>query len=65
MPEAKPAPRPDPKPDAKPALVPAGGSSDPTVQALLAELQTARINENDDAVQRLVSEVAALGYAAE
>ena len=49
---------------AKPSrsLSPASESSDPAVHQLLAELQTARSNDNADEAKRLTEQLADLGY---
>lgn len=47
------------------SLKPAGESSDPTVQTLLAELQSARLNDNGDGVDEILNRLAELGYSAE
>jgi len=48
---------------AKPApLARAGEATDPAVHHLLAELQTARMNENTAAVDVLTKRLADLGY---
>lgn len=46
----------------EPKLAPASESGDPAVHQLLAELQTARSNGNDDAVQALTGRLAELGF---
>lgn len=46
-------------------LKPAGESSDPNVQTLLAELDAARLNDNDKAAQDIIDRIADLGYHAE
>lgn len=43
---------------------PAGEASDPEVHRLMAELETARLNGNDDDAKRLTAEIGKLGYAA-
>lgn len=46
-------------------LKPAGESSDPNVQTLLAELDAARLNDNDKAAKDIIDRIAELGYHAE
>jgi hypothetical protein len=46
-------------------LTSAAESSDPTAQSLLAELQTARLNENDEDAKNVLDQLAELGYSAE
>lgn len=46
-------------------LTPAGESSDPNVQTLLAELDGARLNGDDAAAQDIIDRIAELGYRAE
>lgn len=46
-------------------LKPAGEASDPNVQALLAELDSARLNDNKDAAKDVIDRIADLGYRAE
>jgi hypothetical protein len=55
----------EPKSAAKPDLVPAGESSDPNVQTLLAELESARLNDNEADVRQIIARIAELGYRAE
>jgi len=50
------------KTDTKPALARASEATDPAVHHILAELQTARMNENADAVQALTKRLNDLGY---
>ncbi len=50
------------KPPAAPKLARASESGDPAVHQLIAELQTARLNGNDDAVKAATEKLAALGY---
>ncbi len=45
-----------------PALSPAAASSDPAVHQLLAEIQTARANGNDEEIERLTKALADLGF---
>lgn len=57
------SPKPTAKPPAPaPTLAPASNSGDPAVHQLLAELQTARSNGDDEKVQALTSQLADLGY---
>jgi hypothetical protein len=49
---------------ATPELTPAGSATDPSVHKLLADLQTARANGNDDDAQDIVDYLATLGYSA-
>jgi hypothetical protein len=65
MPDNKTETKPDPKAAPKANLSPAGESSDPTVHALLAELQSARLNENDANARKVLDQLADLGYRAE
>lgn len=51
-----------PPPPKAPELLPASQSSDPAVHQVLAEIQTARANADDDAVERLSKSLAELGY---
>jgi hypothetical protein len=46
-------------------LRPAGESSDPNVQTLLAELDGARLNDNEDSAREIIDRIAELGYHAE
>lgn len=46
-------------------LTPAAESSDPNAQTLLAELQTARLNKNDEDAKKVLDKLAELGYSAE
>jgi hypothetical protein len=48
----------------KASLAPAGESTDPSVHQLLAELETARSNSDDDGVKAAVDALAELGYSA-
>jgi hypothetical protein len=53
------------KPEAAPAsgkLAPASESSDPAVHALLAQLQTAELNGDDDAAKAVTKKLADLGF---
>jgi hypothetical protein len=53
------------KPESKAAagkLAPAAASGDPEVHALLAELETAKSNDDDDAVQAVTKKLADLGF---
>lgn len=59
--EAKPAVK-APAPSRE--LTPAGESSNPAVQHLIAELETARANGADDDVQDIVGYLADLGFSA-
>lgn len=45
--------------------LPAAESSNPEVQTLLAELQTARLNDNDDGAKKVRDRITDLGYAAD
>jgi hypothetical protein len=62
------ATRPEPKAAAKavgpPPLATAGASSNPAVHALLAERETARLNEDADRLAAVDDQLAELGYAA-
>lgn len=49
---------------AAPALARASESGDPAVHKLLGDLETARANADDQAVQALVASLADLGFAA-
>lgn len=49
---------------AKPELTPAGQSTDPAVQHLIAELQSHRSNGNFDDARDIVDYLATLGYSA-
>lgn len=72
---AKPDQKTEPKADTKPAarpeptssggLAPAGEASDPRVHQLLAELEAAKLNENDDARRDIRDALRELGYSAE
>lgn len=66
MPEVKPstAKSDDPRPSApaKAGLSQASESSDPSVHKLLADIQTARLNDNNDEVKALTKELADLGF---
>lgn len=53
------------KPAVKANLSRAGESTDPAVQSLLAELQTARLNKDDDGAGKVLDRLAELGYSAE
>lgn len=59
---------PDPKPEARKsaeaakALARASESGDPAVHKLLADIQTARMNNDADRVKALTDELAKLGY---
>lgn len=44
------------------SLQPASESSDPAVHQVLAQLQTARANGDDDETERLTKHLAELGY---
>jgi hypothetical protein len=46
-------------------LTPAAEASDPVAQSLLAELQTARLNKNDEGAKKVLDRLAELGYSAE
>lgn len=46
-------------------LRPAGEASDPNVQTLLAELDGARLNDNEDSARKIIDRIAELGYHAE
>lgn len=46
----------------KPTLARASESSDPAVHQLLAQRQTAHMNEDTDGLKRISAELAALGY---
>lgn len=53
------------EPDTKPAkrdLPLAGSSTDPAVHQLIAHIQTARMNDDQEAVARLNEQLAELGY---
>jgi hypothetical protein len=60
MPEPKKAAESAPAPAKQ--LASAGESGDPSVHQILAELETARSNGNDEAVKALTDKLAALGY---
>lgn len=47
-----------------PALAPASETSNPEVHRLLAELQSARLNEDADAIQSYTDQINALGFSA-
>jgi hypothetical protein len=69
MPESKAQPKvKDPESEvqdpAPTGLTPAGESSNPAVQQLLAELQTLRANGAEDDAQDVVTYLAELGYSA-
>lgn len=69
MPDPKPATESKPTAAApvaapKASLLPAAEASNPEVHRLLAELETARINGDQDGAKRLTEQVASLGYAA-
>lgn len=49
-------------PTEPPALARASESGDPTVHQLLAELQTARMNDDSERASVLVGQLAELGY---
>lgn len=63
----KPAPVPAPAAPAavepEPPLAPAGASTDPAVQHLIAERETAERNGDADAVEALTARLAGLGVA--
>lgn len=50
------------KPEPKPKLAAASESSDPAVHQLLAQRQTAHMNEDTDELRRVNRELADLGY---
>ena len=61
--DAKSEPKPEPEPKAASGkLAPAAASGDPEVHALLAEQETAKSNEDDDAVQAVTKKLADLGF---
>jgi hypothetical protein len=61
VPESKKTTEPAPAP-AKVSLAPAGESGDPAVHQVLAELQSARSNDDADAVKAWTEKLADLGY---
>lgn len=60
MADAKPGQKPEST--TKPKLAPASESSDPAVHQLLAQRQTAHMNEDTDELRRVNRELADLGY---
>lgn len=64
MAETNTAARTEPKSKAEPTanLAPAAESSDPAVHQLLAEIQTAQANGDDDAVRAARTDLRKLGY---
>lgn len=57
--DTKPA---EPKPSVGGNLAPAAESSDPAVHQLLAEIQTAQMNDDKDAEKNAREDLRALGY---
>lgn len=58
----KPEPKPTPRPEAKPALASAAASGDPTVQRLLAVLETHESNGDQEKADATRRELADLGF---
>lgn len=62
MPNAQRKEEPATKPAPKRELVPAGSSTDPAVHQLMAHIQTAQMNDDQEAVDSLNEQLAELGY---
>jgi hypothetical protein len=62
VPESTPDPTPPPAPTPAPKLARASESGDPAVHQVMAELQTARMNDDADRAAALVVQLADLGY---
>lgn len=61
MAEAK-TPQPKPEPARRAPLAPASTSGDPAVHKLLADLQSARLNGDGEAMTAVTASLAELGY---
>jgi hypothetical protein len=55
-------PKPEAKPEKKAALAQAGASGDPVVHQAIAELETAKTNDNEKAIEAAKAKLADLGY---
>lgn len=62
MAEAKPQTQPKPEPPKRAPLAPAAASGDPAVHKLLADLQSARLNGDDEAATAVAAQLAELGF---